>query len=67
MTIDPSKWIKASASGSNGDCVEMRRHDDRVQVRDTKDAGAGPVLDFTRAEFAAWLAGAKSGEFDHLQ
>jgi hypothetical protein len=37
-----------------------------VEVRDTKDRGAGPVLRFTLDEYAAWLDGAKRGEFDHL-
>lgn len=60
-----SEWIKASASGDQGDCVEQRRHDDTIEVRDTKDR-TGPVLAFTPAEFAAWLDGAKRGEFDHL-
>jgi Domain of unknown function (DUF397) len=36
-----------------------------VLVRDTKDR-EGPVLRFTPAEWAAFLAGAKAGEFDHL-
>jgi hypothetical protein len=34
-------------------------------ARDSKDR-SGPVLRFTEAEFAAWLDGAKKGEFDHL-
>jgi len=58
-------WIKATASSQGGDCVEMRRHDDAVEVRDSKDP-AGPVLRFTAREFAAWLDGAKHAEFDHL-
>ena len=58
-------WIKASASNEEGSCVELRRHDGVIEVRDTKDRG-GPVLRFTRAEFAAWLDGARGGEFDHL-
>jgi hypothetical protein len=61
-----SEWIKASASGSTGSCVEQRRHTGMTEVRDTKDNGAGPTLRFTDAEFAAWLDGAKKGEFDHL-
>lgn len=59
-------WIKASRSGGSGDCVEMRRHDGTIQVRDTKQLGQGPTLNFTESEFAAWLDGAKKGEFDHL-
>ena len=62
----PTQWVKASASSSDGNCVEMREHGDLVQVRDTKQNGHGPILGFTRAEFAAWLDGAKQGEFDHL-
>jgi hypothetical protein len=60
-----SPWIKAAASASAGQCVELRRHDGAVDVRDSKDPD-GPVLHFTRAVFAAWLDGAKRGEFDHL-
>ena len=60
-----SGWVKASRSNDQGACVEQRRAGDGVEVRDTKDR-SGPVLRFTRAEFAAWLDGARSGEFDHL-
>ena len=58
-------WIKASASNSDYSCVEQRVHDGVVEVRDTKDR-SGPVLRFTAAEYAAWLDGARRGEFDHL-
>jgi hypothetical protein len=61
-----SAWIKASRSGNSGDCVEVRGQAGAVQVRDSKAEGTGPTLGFSRGEFAAWLAGAKSGEFDHL-
>jgi hypothetical protein len=61
-----SKWIKASRSGSGEtDCVEMRRHGQIIQVRDSKHPD-GPALRYTPGEFAAWLDGAKKGEFDHL-
>lgn len=59
-------WVKASASKSEGECVEQRRIGDVIEVRDTKDAGQGPVLRFTPVEFAAWLDGGRNGEFDHL-
>lgn len=59
-------WIKASMSGNSNSCVEMRRHGGAVEVRDTKDKGQGPTLRYTSAEFAAWLDGARKGEFDHL-
>jgi hypothetical protein len=65
-STDDTPWIKASASNAQGSCVEQRRHDDLIEVRDTKDRGAGPILKFTRAEYLAWIDAAKNGEFDHL-
>jgi hypothetical protein len=59
-------WIKASASGSGFGCVEQRFVDGTIEVRDAKDQANGPVLRFTLDEYAAWLDGAKRGEFDHL-
>ena len=61
-----TEWIKATASAQSGQCVEQRRRDGVIEVRDTKDRGQGPTLRFTPAEFAAWLDGARKGEFDHL-
>jgi hypothetical protein len=60
-----TQWIKASMSGDQGACVEQRVVDGMIEVRDSKDH-SGPVLSFTRAEFAAWVDGARRGEFDHL-
>ena len=45
MTTD-TPWQKATASDTHGSCVEQRRHDGVVEVRDTKDNGTGPVLRF---------------------
>jgi hypothetical protein len=62
---DTTPWIKARMSDTGTSCVEQRRHDDMIEVRDTKDR-SGPVLRFTHAEYRAWLDGATKGEFDHL-
>ena len=35
-------------------------------MRDSKDGIAGPILSFTRDEWAAFLTGVRSGEFDLL-
>lgn len=67
MSTDPTLWIKASASGSSANCVEVRRRAGAVEVRDTKAQGLGPSLRLMPAEFAAWVAGAKRGEFDSLR
>ena len=65
MNNDQS-WIKAAASADTGNCIEMRPHTGAVQVRDTKDAGEGPILGFTPSAFASWIGAAKRGEFDRL-
>jgi len=43
-------------------CVEVARGRDRIMVRHSRDPQA--VLSFTRAEWQAFLAGVKAGEFD---
>jgi len=62
---ETTPWIKARRSQADTSCVEMRCHAGAIEVRDSKDPD-GPVLRYVSAEFAAWLDGAKNGEFDHL-
>jgi hypothetical protein len=57
------EWRKSSLSTTNG-CVEVAVVGDRIAVRDSKDRGRGPVLEFTAAEWAAFLGGVRGGEFD---
>ena len=46
--ISDKSWRKSSYSGgSGGDCVEIGQASRRVLVRDTKQAGTGPVLAFS--------------------
>jgi hypothetical protein len=57
-------WIKSSHSYSNGNCVQAARlPGGQIGVRDSKNP-RGPVLVFTPAEWAAFLARARRGEFD---
>jgi hypothetical protein len=57
-------WVRSSRSGDTDQCVEVRRpHDSVVYVRDSKDPG-GPILRFSAAEWTAFVAGARAGEFD---
>jgi hypothetical protein len=59
------RWRTSSFSGNNGACVEVADLPDGGRaVRDTKDKGAGPILRFTPAEWQAFVAGVKDGEFD---
>ena len=56
-------WRTSSRSNGQGQCVEVARLDHTVLVRDSKHP-AGPVLTFTPDEWAAFIGGAKDGEFD---
>nr|WP_211840677.1 DUF397 domain-containing protein [Saccharopolyspora hirsuta] len=50
------QWRKSSRSGNNGACVEVAAAADLVAARDSKDPD-GPVLVFSRARWASFLAG----------
>lgn len=56
------EFTKSSFSGAAGHCTEARWEGQCVEVRDSKDE-AGPVLRFTPAEWSAFEAGVKAGEF----
>jgi hypothetical protein len=55
-------WRTSTYSGGNG-CVEVAFADGLVAIRDTKDR-RGPMLVFTAAEWEAFLAGAREGQFE---
>jgi hypothetical protein len=58
----PLTWRKSSFS-QNGDCAEWCLSEGLILLRSSKDP-AGPVLQFTRTEWQAFLSGIKSGEAD---
>ena len=63
MILDEA-WRKATKSNNNGACAQVRAAEGMVQLRDSKLGEASPILDFTSAEWSAFLDGAKSGEFE---
>ena len=65
MPVGP--WRKASASNGGSGCFEFAPSvGGGVLLRDSKDKGHGPILQFDRNEFEAFLKGCNDGEFDDL-
>ncbi|MFF0448915.1 DUF397 domain-containing protein [Streptomyces sp. NPDC004609] len=59
-------WTKSSHSNATGNCVEMAGlPDGSVAIRNSRDPH-GPALIYTRDEMAAFVAGARSGDFDSV-
>jgi hypothetical protein len=57
-------WRKSRHSNPSGNCVETAQLPaGAVAVRNSRDPN-GPALVFTRAEWDAFLLGARDGDFD---
>ncbi|MCA1219776.1 DUF397 domain-containing protein [Streptomyces sp. 8L] len=62
--IKDVSWTKSRHSAPGGNCVEVAAlPDGGIAVRNSRHP-QGPALVYTRAELAAFVAGAKDGEFD---
>ncbi|WP_328990298.1 DUF397 domain-containing protein [Kribbella sp. NBC_01245] len=56
---------RSSRCNATNNCVEVAdRPGGGVVLRDSKDGGTGPVLQFSPLEWDRFLDGAKNGEFD---
>lgn len=60
-------WQKSRRSNPSGNCVElaMLPGGTEVAIRNSRFP-QGPALIYTSAEIAAFVRGAKDGDFDHL-
>jgi hypothetical protein len=59
-------WRKSRHSNPSGNCVELASlGNGAIAIRNSRHVD-GPALVYTVAEVAAFVAGAKDGEFDDL-
>ncbi|MET7458812.1 DUF397 domain-containing protein [Nonomuraea sp. NPDC005501] len=64
INISSAAWRKSSFCNGSSTCVEVAPlGDGSVALRDGK-IGDSPVLVFTEAEWTAFVAGVRDGEFD---
>jgi len=61
MTAHYEHWRKSSHSAPDGECIEVGRSPHTIGVRDTKQDGRGPVLDFSPREWGAFVEAIRSG------
>jgi hypothetical protein len=63
-SIPGVEWIKSARSNQSGNCVEIAQlPGGGVAVRNSR-CPEGPALVYTREEMAAFVEGAKDGDFD---
>ncbi|MGH3240283.1 MAG: DUF397 domain-containing protein [Spirillospora sp.] len=61
MTTQYGTWRKSRSSEANGACLEVARSSNgTIGVRDSKQTGAGPILDFSIPEWAAFIQAIRS-------
>ena len=59
-------WRKSRRSNPSGNCVELGEvASGEIAVRNSRHPN-GPALIYTRDEIAAFILGARDGDFDHL-
>jgi hypothetical protein len=61
----PIRWQKSSYSGAGGEnCMELARRADTTLIRESDDPHI--VVSTIPMRLAAFIAGVKAGDFDHL-
>ena len=61
MSALSTEWFKSSYSMQNGDCVEVRRTERGMAVRDSKEP-AGPCIRLSPTAWSAFLSALRDGD-----
>ncbi|WP_037908632.1 DUF397 domain-containing protein [Actinacidiphila yeochonensis] len=61
--LTSAEWFKSSRSNGQQNCVEVAILPAVVAVRDTKDKGRGPILEFSPAVWQEFVTSAADGAF----
>lgn len=64
MDYENLEWRKSSRSAVNNCVMVADTPDGGMAMRDSKAGPKGPILVFSRDEWAAFVGGVKDGEFD---
>jgi hypothetical protein len=64
--IEGAVWKKSARSNPSGNCVEVAALPGGGYAVRNSRVPAGPALIYTREEMAAFIGGAKDGDFDAM-
>jgi hypothetical protein len=65
--LEQATWRKSRHSNPSGNCVEIAAlPGGSIAIRNSRHPD-GPALICQHADFAAFIAGAREGDFDHLR
>ena len=64
VEVASANWRKSSHSDGTGNCVEVAGADRLVAIRDTKQGGRGPVLEFSEAAWRKFISATRNDKQD---
>jgi hypothetical protein len=63
-TVEEFNWLVAQ-NCNGGTCIRVATHEEQIVIGDSKNP-RGPVLTYSRSEWAAFVDGVREGDFDSI-